>query len=70
MKPKRKYRFFYHYFKGKKKMTIHFKGTCMVVDNIICNTSCETKWNKTQPNLVMRGFCDEVIIKDGVGIIN
>ncbi len=42
----------------------------MIVDNIICNVTCQTKWNKTQPNLVMQGFCKEVIIKDNIGYIN
>lgn len=58
-----KRRFFYHYYKQKKKMSIHFKGTCTVVDDIICEVPCETKWKPTQPNLVMQGFATEVIIK-------
>lgn len=66
----RKYRFFYHYFKQKKKMTVHFRGTCSVVDDIICNVSCNTKWKKTQPQLVMEGFCKEVVFEDGFAIIN
>ena len=48
----KKYRFFYHYYKQKGKMSIHFKKTCCVVDNIICNVPCETKWKKTQPRLI------------------
>ena len=63
------YRFFYHYFKGKKAMSIHFRDKCSVVDNIICKVPCETKWNERQPMLVMRGFCKNVIINDGVAII-
>ncbi len=63
------YRFFYHYFKAKKKMSIHFRDQCMVVDNVICKVPCETKWNKRQPNLIMRGFCKDVTIKDNVGYI-
>lgn len=65
----KKYRFFYHYFKGKKKMSIHFKNKCNIVDNIICEVPCETKWNKRQPYLVMRGFCSDVIIKNNIAII-
>jgi hypothetical protein len=60
-KPK-KYRFFYHYYKQYKKMNIHFKKSCIVVDDIICEVPCETKWKKSQPNLVMQGFCTEVNI--------
>jgi len=65
----RKYRFFYHYFKQKKKMSVHFRGTCTVVDDIECLVPCETKWNRTQPNLVMRGFAKEVRIRNNKAII-
>lgn len=41
-------------------MSIHFKGRCYPASNIICNVPCETKWNKTQPNLVMRGFAKNI----------
>lgn len=56
----RKYRFFYHYFKQKKKMSVHFKGQCYVVSDVECKVPCETKWNQTQPQLVMRGFAKNV----------
>lgn len=65
----RKYRFFYHYFKQKKKMSVHFKGQCHVVNDIQCNVPCETKWNTTQPNLIMRGFAKELIIENGIAVI-
>ena len=61
---KKKYRFFYHYYKQKGKMSVHFRNTCMVAENIICEVPCETKWNNTQPRLVMRGYATEVIIDD------
>lgn len=70
MKSNKKYVFFYHYYKQKKKMSIHFKKSCFVVDDIVCNVSCETKWNKTQPNLVMKGLATSVEIKDGKAYIN
>lgn len=66
----KKYRFFYHYYKQKGKMSIHFKNTCTVVDNIICKTECETKWKNSQPRLVMQGFASNVEIKNGVAYIN
>ena len=66
-KVKGQYRFFYHYYKQKKRMSIHFKGACHVVDNVECLVPCETKWNKTQPQLVMRGWAKELDIVDGVG---
>lgn len=65
----KKYRFFYHYFKAKGKMSIHFRDKCAVVDNVICNVPCETKWKNRQPRLVMQGFCKEVEIKNGIAYI-
>lgn len=65
----KKWRFFYHYYKAKKKMSIHFRNTCSVVDDIVCHVSCETKWNKTQPNLTMIGFANSVEIKNGIATI-
>jgi hypothetical protein len=65
----KKYRFFYHYYKQKGKMTIHFKKSCTVVDNIECRVPCQTKWNKTQPQLVMQGFASNVKIENGIAII-
>ncbi len=45
-------------------MSIHFRNKCYIVDKLICHTTCETKWNKTQPRLVMQGFASQVIISD------
>ena len=64
------YRYFYHYFKGKRDMSVHFKNKCSVVNDIVCKVPCETKWRKTQPQLVMQGFCKNVEIKDGVAYIS
>lgn len=66
----RKYRFFYHYFKAKKRMSVHWKGACSVVDDVQCDVPCETKWNKTQPMLVMRGFATDVTIRNGKAYIS
>ena len=60
--PRNQRRFFYHYNKHNKKMSIHFKKMCYIVNDIICEVPCETKWSETQPQLVMRGFCKEVNI--------
>ena len=67
-KKKGQYRFFYHYYKQYKKMSFHFKNEkCIVVDNVICNVPCETKWNiKSQPNLVMRGWAKGYTVKDNI----
>lgn len=50
-------------------MSIHFRKSCTIVDNVVCEVSCETKWSKTQPMLVMQGFCENVMIKDNTAFI-
>jgi predicted metal-dependent hydrolase len=63
----RKFRFFFHYNKQRKQMTVHFKKQCIPIQNIECHVVCETKWKKTQPNLVMQGFCSNIkILKDKI----
>lgn len=65
-----KWRFFYHYYKQYKRMSVHFKGKCYITDNVECNVPCETKWNKTQPNLIMVGFASSIIFNNNKTIIN
>jgi hypothetical protein len=65
----KKYRFFYHYYKQKNCMTVHFKKKCIIANNIKCETPCETKWNKTQPMLVMQGWATNVLLKEENDII-
>lgn len=60
MKPRRFFRFFYHYYRQKDKMSVHFKGACHVVDHVRCNVPCEDFRRKTQPRLVMRGWARQV----------
>ncbi len=62
----KKYRFFFHYYKRYKCMSIHFKGVCLRADDVICEVPIETKWNKTQINLVMRGFAENVEIINNI----
>lgn len=50
-------------------MSIHFKNTCCVVDGVICNVPCETKWKSRQPKLVMQGFALNVRFENNIGII-
>ncbi len=58
----KKYRVFYHYNKQHNKMSVHFRNRCYIVDNIGCFVDMFTKWNKTQPHLVMQGWAEKVII--------
>lgn len=66
----KQYRFFYHFFKGKKKMSVHWKNACYVVKDIECKVPCETKWRKTQPYLVMQGFCSNLQITNDKAVIS
>jgi hypothetical protein len=58
----RQYRFFFHYNKPHKKMSVHFRGQCHIVKHVTCHAPCETKWNTTQPNIVMQGFATTVTV--------
>ena len=51
-------------------MSVHFRGKCHVVDNIIYMVPCNTKWNKTQPNIVMQGFTRNVDVLSGTAYIH
>lgn len=65
----KKYRFFYHYRRQDKKMSVHFKKQCFPVEDVVCNVPCETKRNKIQPFLVLQGFAKEVIVQNNKAII-
>ena len=65
----KKYRFFYHFYKQKGKMSVHFRNQCYIVDNVVCNVPCETKWRKTQPRLIIQGFCEDIKFVDNYVII-
>jgi len=62
----KKYRFFFHYYKRYKCLSIHFKGKCYRANDVICEVPINSKWNKTQPNLVMQGFAKKIIIEKDV----
>lgn len=66
----KKYSFFYHYRKSDGNMSVHFRGQCLAVRDVKCLVPCETKRNKRQPYLVMRGACTKVTVVDNVAIIN
>ena len=50
-------------------MSVHFRGQCIKVDDVVCKVPTETKWNKTQPNLVLRGFASDVNIENNIATI-
>lgn len=63
------YRFFFHYRKSTKGMTVHFRNQCIPCVDVKCLVPCETKRNKTQPRLVMQGKCNNIKIDKDVVII-
>lgn len=65
----RKYRFFYHYRHATKSLTVHFRGKCYSCQDVQCEAPTESKWNKTQPTLVMQGYCNSIEEQDNKIII-
>jgi len=62
----KKYRFYFHYYKRYECISIHFRNQCMICKDVVCEVPLESKWNETQPNLVLRGFCEEIYIKNDI----
>lgn len=52
-------------------MSIHYKGKCTIVsaENIFINVPTETKINKTQPHVVVRGFCNNISFENTQTVI-
>ncbi len=59
-KPKGSKRFFYHYNKIKKCLTVHFENKCLLTDNIVCLVPTESKDNNQQPRKTIQGWCFDV----------
>lgn len=58
--------FSFHYNKRVRQMSVHWHGKCHIVNNIECRVPCTSKWNKRQPNVVMRGYARNfTVIADG-----
>jgi len=65
-----KWRFFYHYNKKARCMTVHFANAChLAPSGLKCYVPAESKVNKRQPYIVMQGWASEVRIKNGVAHI-
>ena len=68
--------FWFHYNKpesrrvGKPQITLHYQGSCHIIDNIDCKVPVRGRIRKTQPYWVMAGKTDYVQILDGVATIN
>ncbi len=64
----RSFKFFFHFNKNKKMMSLHFKKQCYFVKDIICKVPTNTKWNSRQPLIVMEGTASKVIINDFIEV--
>lgn len=67
--------FFFHYNKpasqrsGKQQISVHYKNTCFIVDNVICEVPSQGRLRNTQPRFVMAGKCNDVTIKNNIAQI-
>lgn len=65
----KRYRFFFHYRKSTGGMTVHFRGKCYPCVDVVCTVNCRTKRNKTQPRLVLEGWCTNLEFENTTIII-
>lgn len=62
-------RFFFHFRKSTGELTLHWNKQCIPVKDIECGVALETKWNKQQPRVVLRGFARDIQIIDNKAYI-
>lgn len=56
----RKRRFSFHYNRPNDRMTVHWKGECIIVDHVECRVPTETHRSKQQPRVSVRGWAESV----------
>ena len=61
-----KRRFFYHYYKQKNCMTVHWRGACYPVQMLYCYAATELKRNNRQPRVTMQGWAHSIRIENGI----
>lgn len=68
--------FWFHYHKerskkyGKPSLTVHYKGQCLIADNIDCKVPVFGHLRKEQPRFVIKGKCKSLEIVKGIAIID
>jgi len=68
--------FWFHYNKpasskaGKPQITIHYKKSCIVIDNIICKVPIMGRIRKQQPRWVVAGKANDIKFENNVAIIS
>lgn len=66
---------FFHYNKpasqkaNKPQISLHYYGTCYIVDSIICDVPTSGKIRKIQPYFIMTGKCTIFEIIDKIGYL-
>jgi len=69
-------KFWYHYNKpasrsqGCNILTVHFKGACHLVKNIVCNVPTATRARKSQPLCVIAGDALEILVENETAFIS
>ena len=69
------YTFFFHYNKPQSKLkkkpiiSIHYRGNCMFVENLVCDVPVKGKINKRQPFFVICGKAQSIEVKNKVAFI-
>ena len=64
--------FWFHYHKarskkyGKPQLTIHYKGKCLIADNIECAVPIYGFIRKEQPIFALKGLCANIDIVEGI----
>lgn len=66
LKPRR---FFFHFNKQTRNMTVHVAGQCIPVRHVSCHVPVQTKYNKRQPYLVLQGFARLVEVHGEIALI-
>ncbi len=72
----KEYAFFFHYNKpetvrrGKVTITLHYRGTCYMVDNVHCLVPCEGRIRKSAPRFVMAGKAACMNLEEGVATLS
>lgn len=68
-------KFWFHYNKpfskkaNKPQITIHYKGKCLIVDNLNCHVVTNGRIRKIQPYFVIEGRCNTIEIKENIAYI-
>ena len=67
--------FFFHYNKpksmqvGRPQISLHYKGTCHIVDNVYVYVSTHGRLRNSAPKFVMAGQAHEITIKNNLALI-